>query len=302
MHFQRAFLASISFLFIAFATTGVFAQDEDEVIAVDSSVVIMNAYVTDASGRFISSLRKEHFRVFEEGIERPIELFANEDTPFAAVVLLDTSGSMGTHISLARAAAIRFLEGLRDDDVAAIYRFDSRVVQVQDFSNSRDVPEKIFDLRSYGMTTLNDAVYQAAIALSERAEKRRAIIVLSDGADTQSGRSADAALKASLAANAVIYTVDMSSPLLSSKDRISAAGSLKRFAERSGGTFIATPGGAEMRQAFERIVTELGSQYTIGFSPLDIKKDGKWRSLELRISRPNLNIRTRKGYNAERVK
>ncbi len=300
LDYKHTVLTTVAVCLLAISS---FSQDEDEVIpAVDSSIVIMNALVTDARGQFVHSLRREQFSVFEDGKEQPIEIFAPENTPFAAVILLDSSGSMGSQISLARAAAIRFLDGLREEDVAAIYRFDSKVSLVQDFSNSRDISEKIFEVRSYGMTTLNDAVYKAAMVLKDRPEKRRAIIVLSDGADTQSGRSADAALKAAMAVNAVIFTVDMASPLLSPGTRATAAGTLKRFAERSGGTFVSSPGGAELRQAFERIVAELGSQYTIGFSPGNTKKDGKWRSLELRIARPNLNIRTRKGYTVEREK
>ncbi len=276
--------------------------EEDDVVKVDSSIVVMNASIVNASGKSVAGLKREQFSLFEDGVEQEIDLFAAEETPFAAVILLDTSGSMEGRVSLARAAAIRFLDGLRLSDNTSIYRFDSKVVQVQDFSNSRDVSDKIFDLKSYGMTVLNDAVYRAAIELSKRPEKRRAIIVLSDGADTMSGRSADAALKAALAANAVIYTVDMSSPSASVRDRMSASGTLKKFAERSGGTFVASPGGAAMREAFEKIVAELGAQYTIGFSPKNEKKDGKWRTLELRVARPSLTIRTRKGYHAEKAK
>lgn len=298
LHF--AGVLCLCFTFTTFAA----AQNEDEeVVSVDSSIVIMNASIVDRDGRHVSGLRKEQFSIFEDGNRQEIDFFAAEETPFAAVILLDTSGSMGKQVSVARAAAIRFLDGLRYTDSAAIYRFDSKVALVQDFSNSRDVSEKIFDLTSYGMTVLNDAVYKAAMELKDRPEKRRAIIVLSDGADTMSGRSADAALKAALAANAVIYTVDMSSPnSSSSKDRMSAANILKKFADRSGGTFISTPGGAALRGAFEQIVNELGVQYTLGFSPSNEKKDGKWRSLELRVARPNLTIRTRKGYHAEKVK
>ncbi len=293
----------LSVLLTLALSNSLFAQtEEDDVVKVDSSIVVMNATIVDTSGKSVGGLKKEQFKLFEDGVEQEIDLFTAEETPFAAVILLDTSGSMEERVSLARAAAIKFLDGLRFSDNVSIYRFDSKIALVQDFSNSRDVSDKIFDLKSYGMTVLNDAVYRAAIELSERTEKRRAIIILSDGADTMSGRSSDTALKAALAANAVIYTVDMSSANLSSRDRMTAAGTLKKFADRSGGTFVASPGGAAMREAFEKIVAELGAQYTIGFSPKNEKKDGKWRALELRVARPKLTIRTRKGYNSEKAK
>jgi Uncharacterized protein containing a von Willebrand factor type A (vWA) domain len=290
-------------LSIAMLATNSFGQkEEDTVISVDSTTVVMNATIVDKNGSHVAGLKKEQFSIFEDGIQQQIDFFQAEETPFAAVILLDSSGSMEQRVSLARAAAIKFLDGLRPTDSAAIYRFDSKVNLVQDFSNSRDVTEKIFDVKSYGMTVLNDAVYKAAIELAKRPEKRRAIIVLSDGADTMSGRSADAALKAALAANAVIYTVDMTSPEASLKQKMESSSTLKKFAEKSGGTFVATPGGVAMREAFEKIVAELGVQYTLGFSPSNLKQDGKWRALEMRIARPNLSIRTRKGYNAAKVK
>lgn len=275
------------------------AQDEDE-IRIDSSVVLVNASIKDASGRNAGGLRKDQFKIFEDGVEQRIEYFSAEETPFAAVILLDTSGSMEQRVSMARAAAIRFLDGLRDSDSAAIYRFDSKITLVQPFSNSRDIAEAAFDLKADGMTRMNDAIHEAAVELSKRQEKRRAIIVLSDGQDTMSGRSADKALRSAMAADIAIYTIDMS-PTGDSK-RAQNQGVLKNLAEKSGGTFVSTPGGAAMREAFEKIVEELGVQYTLGYSPLNTKKDGKWRSIELRVAKPNLTIRTRKGYTAEKGK
>jgi VWFA-related protein len=203
-------------------------------------------------------------------------------------------------VSMARSAAVNFLDGLRADDVTAIYNFDTKVSLVQEFSNSRDIAEKIYNLKASGMTVLNDAIYQAAVELGKRGEKRKAIIVLSDGADTKSGRSADKALKAATAAGATIYTIDMS-VVNAGNNRFQNQGALKNFAEKSGGIFIPTPGGVAMREAFKNIVAELGIQYTLGYQPMNQKKDGKWRAIEIRVAKPNLTIRTRKGYNAAKA-
>ena len=275
---------------------------DDEVISVDSSIVVMNAAVTDASGKGIRGINPKLFHVFEDGQEQEIKSFDAEETPFAAVILLDTSGRMETRVSLARAAAIQFLDGMRPDDFTAIYKFDSRIEQLQDFSNSRDITDHIFDIKADGMTLLNDAVLKAAELLSKRPEKRRAIIVLSDGADTMSRATAEKALKAALLANANIYTVDMSALDTGGKERMQTQGILKNFSEKTGGRFVATSGGPAMRNEFKRIVEELGGQYTIAYQPTNTNKDGKWRAIELRISRPNLTIRTRKGYNAPNAK
>jgi len=262
----------------------------------------MNASITDAKGKAVGGLTQKYFHVFEDGIEQAIKSFEAEETPFAAVMLLDTSGSMEERVTLARSAAIQFLGGLRADDFVAIYNFDAKVQMVQDFSNSRDIRDSAYELKADGMTVLNDAVAKAAELLAKRPEKRRAIIVLSDGADTSSKKSSDRALESALLAGAMIYSVDMAPINDNSPAHRQNQGVLKNFSDKTGGKFIATPGGVAMRDAFKRIVEELGVQYTIAFQPANLKKDGKWRALELRVSQPNLTIRTRKGYKAPKAK
>lgn len=295
------FLSHFSSLILFSFLVPVSAQDDEEIINVESSIVVLNATITDSTGKTVTGIKQNQFKVFEDGIEQKIEFYEAEKTPFAAVIVMDTSGSMEGSVSMARSAAINFLDGLRADDVTAIYNFDSKVSLVQDFSNSRDIAEKVFNLKASGMTVLNDAIYQAALELGKRNEKRKAIIVLSDGADTKSGRSAEKALKAAIAANATIYTIDMSVQNSADKTRFQSQSALKNFAEKSGGIFIPTPGGVAMREAFKNIVEELGVQYTLTYQPINTKKDGKWRSIEIRVAKPNLTIRTRKGYNAPKA-
>lgn len=286
-----------SLLLTVFAIS-ISAQEEDEIIKIDSSLVVLNATITDSKGKPLFGLKNNQFTIFENGINQEITLFETQSAPFAAVILIDTSGSMEQRVSMARSAAMRFLDGLRVDDVVSIYNFDSKVSLVQDFTNSRDLADSVYNLKASGMTVLNDAVYKAAQELSTRPEKRRAIIVLSDGADTQSKHSGDRALKAALEANATIYTVDMSSTETGGRGRMQSQGALKNFAEKSGGKFVATPGGVAMREAFKNIVKELGTQYTLGYQPTNSNKDGKWRAIEVKVSHPEAQIRTRKGYNA----
>ena len=286
-----------SFLITVTFTNFISAQDDD-IIKVDSSLVVLNATITDSNGKPVGALKQNEFKLLEDGKEQKILFFEAETTPFAAVILIDTSGSMEARVSLARSAAINFLDSLRIDDVVSIYNFDSKVSLIQDFSNSRDIAYNAYDLKAYGYTVLNDAIFQAAQELVRRVEKRRAIIVLSDGMDTKSGKSSDKALKAALLANATIYTVDMSATDTGGRDKMQNQGVLKNFAEKSGGKFIATAGGTAMREAFKNIVGELGTQYTLGFQPESTAKDGKWHTLEIVVARPNLQIRSRKGYNA----
>ncbi|MGB9178388.1 MAG: VWA domain-containing protein, partial [Pyrinomonadaceae bacterium] len=159
-----------------------------------------------------------------------------------------------------------------------------------------------FEIRAKGMTVLNDAVMSAANDLAGRTEKRRAIVVLSDGADTASKASEGKALDRALAAGVTIYAVDMSAtPERGPASRDAhAAGSLKNFTSKSGGRYVGTPGGPAMRDAFAGIAEELGNQYTIAYRPSNRARDGRWRTIEIKLSRPQLSARTRKGYRAQK--
>ena len=290
----------LPFLLISFICPLALAQDDD-VVRVNTDLVILNVTVTDKTGHYVPSLRVKDFKIFEDGKEIDPSLIASfslHESPYAAVVLLDSSGSMEERFSLARSAAIRFLDGLRDEDVAAVFRFDSKVEQVQDFTGGRDLAPMAYGIHAKGMTTLNDAIVQAAKVLADRPELRKAIVILSDGMDTFSKASSNKALESALAVGASIYAVDMSSVDTPGNSNRQSALSLKGFAEKTGGRFVSTPGGPALRDAFSGIADELGHQYTIAFKPENKQRDGKWRSLEVRLNREGLNVRTRTGYRA----
>src|SRR6185369_1421515 len=207
---QTRFLFLLTLLFITALTA--FAQDDD-VIRTNTENVVLNVTVTDKTGQYVKGLKPSDFKVYEDGVEVKPEMFASfslQESPYAAVVLLDSSGSMEARFTLARSAAIRFLDGLREEDVAAVYSFDSKVERVQEFSGGRDLAPMAYGIRAQGMTTLNDAIVEAARTLADRPENRKAIIVLSDGMDTFSKASSDKAVESALAIGASIYAVDMS--------------------------------------------------------------------------------------------
>ena len=278
----------------------VVAQDDD-VVRVNTDLVVLNVTVTDKAGQYVKGLKASDFKIYEDGVEvqaNMIMTFSLHESPYAAVVLLDSSGSMEARFSLARSAAIRFLDGLRPEDVAAVYRFDSKVERVQEFSGGRDLAPMAYAIRAKGMTTLNDAIVEASKTLADRPEIRKAIVVLSDGMDTFSKATGDKAVESALAIGASIYAVDMSTLEVAGTTRRQGAGSLKGFAEKTGGRFVATPGGPALRDAFTGIADELGHQYTISYRPVNRKRDGKWRTLEVKVMREDLEVRTRKGYRA----
>jgi Ca-activated chloride channel family protein len=286
-------------LAILFVNALVARAQDDDVVRVNTDLVVLNVTVTDHAGQYVKALKRSDFKIYEDGVEvqpNMIASFSLHESPYAAVVLLDSSGSMEARFALARSAAIRFLDGLRDEDVAAVYRFDSKVERVQEFSGGRDLAPMAYAIRAKGMTTLNDAIVEASKTLAERPEQRKAIVILSDGMDTFSKASGEKALESALAIGASIYAVDMSSLEVGGSAQHQSAASLKSFAEKTGGRFIATPGGPALRDAFTGIAEELGHQYTISYRPANTKHDGKWRKIDVKLSREDLTVRTRKGY------
>lgn len=298
--FQKLIVPSL-LLLIAMLFPVVLTAQDDDVVRVNTDLVVLNVTVTNKAGQYTPGLQLSDFTIFDDGKQVTPEMisgFSVHESPFASVVLLDTSGSMESRLTLARSAAIRFLDRLREEDVAAVYRFDSKVEQVQEFSSGRDLAPLVYGVKANGMTTLNDAIVDAARALATRTEKRKAIIVLSDGLDTFSKASSDKAIESALAIGASIYAVDMSADEGNASRNMQSAAVLKSFAEKSGGRFVATPGGPALRDAFANIADELGHQYTIAFRPLNQSRDGKWHKLEVKLSRPELVVRTRKAYRA----
>jgi Ca-activated chloride channel homolog len=294
-----AFLPLISATKPVGANTQDNAQDQDDVVRVSTDLVVLNVTVLDKDGKFVTGLKRGDFQISEDGVEQKTAAFSAEETPFAAAILLDTSGSMESRLTLGRSAAIRFLDGLREQDVASFYSFDIKVEQWGDYSPGRDLPPRVYGLKSKTWTALNDAVVRAAEDLAKREEKRRAIVVLSDGGENYSRASADKALdRASLAA-ATIYGVNMSEQ--GPKRDLAAAATLRNLAEKSGGRYIDTPGGLQLRDSFAAIAEELGHQYTISYRPSNRARDGKWRKVDVKLTKPDVNVRTRKGYRAPKA-
>lgn len=280
------------------------AEPSDDVISLETNLVVLNVTVTDPKESYISGLKAEDFKVFEDSSQQRILSFGFEETPFAVVILLDASGSMGNKLTLARAACGNFVERIRDGDVFSIYSFGGvKVKTLQDFTEVRDVPDAVWDLRPDGETPFYDGIVKAAESLSKRSERRRAILVVSDGVDTKSSASLDEAMRKAIAASASVYAVNLSDAgVYKVAPRDNGVEVMKTLAAKTGGRFFHTPGGTELRDAFTNTVEELRRQYTITYESTNDRYDGRWRAVEVRVAKPNLNIRTRQGYFARRKK
>jgi Ca-activated chloride channel family protein len=280
------------------------AADDDRKADVElrNDTVLVNVVVTDGH-QFTTGLTPGDFGVTEDGVRQKIDTLYAEETPFAAAILLDTSGSMELKLRLARVAAARFMDRARPEDHVAVYLFGSEVKRLQDFTpGGRDLDDSLWGTSAEGVTKMYDCVSQAAAALGGRGEVRRAILLISDGADFGSAATYDSALRRALAAGATIYTVDLAAvgggSVLSSADEMQARSVLKSLAERSGGKYFASKGGSDLSESFGQIVDELGHQYTLAYSPTNAKRDGTWRKISVTCARQGVRLRAREGYQA----
>jgi Ca-activated chloride channel homolog len=278
---------------------------EDDPVKLHSDLVVVNVTVTDAKGQYSHGLKAKDFSIVEDEVRQEISSLNSEEAPFAAVILIDMSGSMEYKFGLVRAAAASFIDHIRDDDQVAVYGFNNKVHKFQDFSNLRDITDYIWDAKAEDMTSLYDCADEGIAALAERPEKRRAALLISDGWDTSSHKATrDSVMKKALAAGVTIYSVDLieDSALQSSgSDSLSlrrGRNELKDFAGQTGGRYVHSPQGETLEAEFINIVEELRNQYTLTYYSSNSKRDGRWRKLNVSVSKPGLGARARHGYYA----
>ncbi|HXU38291.1 MAG TPA: VWA domain-containing protein [Blastocatellia bacterium] len=275
----------------------------DDTLKLHSDLVVVNLIVTDANGQYAHGLGMKDFSVVEDGSAQTVNALISDEAPFAAAILIDMSGSMDYKFGLVRGAAASFIDHIRDNDQVAVYGFNNKVKMFQDFSDLRDISEYVWDAKAEDTTRLYDCADEAIMALEKRPEKRRAILLISDGWDTTSQKATfDSVMKKSLADGVTIYTIDLideGARTGSSSDVIGlrrGQNEMKEFALQTGGRYVHTPQGDKLEEAFTNIVEELRNQYTLTYYSSNQKRDGRWRKLNVSASRPGLQTRTRKGY------
>jgi VWFA-related protein len=279
------------------------AGEQDEVVKLRSDLVVLSVTVTDEAGKYAHKLKAKDFNIVEDGVAQTVNSFSAEEAPFAAAILVDMSGSMSFKFGLVRAAAASFIEAIRDDDQVAVYGFNNKVKLFQDFSNVRDINDNIWDAEAQESTKLYDCMNEALEALAKRPEKRRAVLVISDGCDNMSQKAnLEGVIKKALIVGANIYCIDLidSSDLNGSSDVAMALRrgrtEMQRMAEQSGARYINSPQGDKLNEAFNDIIEELRNQYTLTFYSSNQKRDGRYRKLTITTSNPKLSVRSRRGY------
>ncbi len=268
-------------------------------------IVSLNVTVTDAQNRYSTSLEQADFAVFEDGVRQELTFFNRRQQPIALSMLLDSSASMDDKIGTLQTAAVNFVRRLKASDLAQIVDFDSRVEVRQEFTaNQDDLEAAIARTAPGGSTSLYNAIYIALKELkkvkptAEDDVRRQAIVVFSDGEDTSSLVSFDEVLDLAKRSETSIYTIALRGAESQSKGFREAEFVLRQLAQETGGRSFFPLKVDDLNGVYAQIGDELASQYTLGFTSKNQRRDGAWRSLVVQVLKPNLTPRTKRGYYA----
>lgn len=325
----------LSFAVVLMALSAAQAQQTDDVIKTDTSLVQLSVGVVDQQGRAITSLHSNDFAVYEDGVRRPILLFEPADTPFSLVLALDMSGSTVNFRQQIAAAALRFLDALGPEDRVAVIQFNGKGVKsLIGFSTDRKkIAYAITVLASgAGATPFYDGLKYSLNELAREGKRRKAIVVLTDGLDTEV-RNGDRAAVAK-AADGEISTVikpETTSQLnvvLNDADRqgvtifplalpsgdpkrlplpdpsitamyAAARARLELLAGRTGGRLHEIRRLDDLARLYAQVAADLRALYTIAYQPPNPgSRDGKWREIRIEVARADLVASTKPGYYA----
>jgi Ca-activated chloride channel family protein len=330
-------------LFIVLGTVvagiGSLAAQSQDGFTFKSGVELINvtATVTDRDGRFVSGLQKEDFTVLEEGRPQDVTHFSNERVPVSLGILLDASGSMtADKMSSARSAIDRFVYDLLDkDDELFFMQFANRPDLIQDWTTDRKaISRAAARVNAYGGTALYDAVADAVPIAAEGKHAKKALLVISDGNDTNSDMLVGELRQLIRQNEVMVYALGVDGtesqpsfrvgpsiqlpipfpggigrrrpPVIigggggggprgtSGSERVNA-GALRQITDDTGGRTEIVRGFGDLDDATARIADELSKQYYLGYSSTE-KKDGRWHDITVQVKDRKLFVRARKGY------
>ena len=269
-------------------------------------LVSLNVTVTDQTQKYVVDLSQDDFQVYEDGVKQDVTLFNRTNLPIALALLVDTSASMETRLPIAQEAAIGFARKLRPQDLAEIIDFDSRVIVLQNFTNkASDLETAIRKTSAGGSTSMYNAIYIAlkdlkkAVATNSDEIRRQAIVVLSDGEDTSSLLPFEEVLDLAKRSETAIYAIGLrasESSSSASKGFKEAEFVLRQLAQETGGRSFFPNQIADLNGIYGQISEELSSQYTVGYTSKNPKRDGAWRRVVVRVNRPASTARAKLGY------
>ncbi len=256
------------------------------------------ATVTDRKGRIATDLTKDDFEVFEDGVRQTIDYFAQGDgesaPPMHLGLMLDASGSMQNDLKLAQGAAIKFLNRLPAAEDITLVDFDTQVritrYPQRDFAR---LVERIRQRRADGWTALYDALGTYLDGAGGQSG-RKVMVMYTDGGDSRSAMSFAETMTLLKASDVTVYAIGLVAHTGSARAQLQMT--LRQIAEAAGGQAFFPAAMKDVEDAYDKVLAEIEGQYHLGYQSTSAARDGAWRKVEIRVTRPDLRVRSRKGY------
>ena len=283
-----------------------------QVIRVDVALVTVGVRVTDSRGRDVSGLKAKDFTVFEDGALRDIAFFSSESQPITLGILVDRSSSMvdGNKLDRAKEAARALVAGAHEGSEFFYIEFDEHVNVASEFtSDRRRLASAIERTAPGGGTSLYDAVLQGLLMTDRAQFPRRALVVISDGADQHSRQVLQRVVRVVRESEIQVFTIGYFSSqeeeLFRTRDRVMRIDgkeldnpriALERLSRESGGDFFFPRSDKELAAAVAEIGKDLRTQYTIAFYPRTQDRETRYRELRVTVPGKGYTVRARPGY------
>ena len=288
-----------SSVFLLVTTAGLAADAAQPTFRTAVDLVTFGVTVPDRKGNLVADLTQDDFEVIEEGRPQTVRYFTRglgegEGPATHLGLMLDTSASMENDLKLARSAAIKFLNLLPEAEDITLVDFDTeiRVMRYPQRDFARLV-ERIRMRKPDGWTALYDALGVYLDGASSQSG-RTILVMYTDGADSRSDLRFDELLKLLRASQVTVYSVG----LIENTGRMRAELTmrLQQMAETTGGQAFFPTALKDLDASYEKVLAEIKAQYQLGYTSSNPAQDGNWRKVEIKVKRPDLKVRTRKGY------
>ena len=272
-------------------------------LRMEANLVLVPMTVTDPRNRLVTGLEAINFQVFDNNVGQSIKSFSTEDAPVSIGIVFDLSGSMQSKFSRARKALTEFLRTSNPADEFFVVGFNDRPAVVVDYtSDVDDVEARMVMLRPENRTALIDAVYLGVDKLKEAKYDRKALLIISDGGDNRSRYTESELRRVIRESDVQIFAMGIFDDYAPTEEEQLGPILLTDIAESTGGQMFKVSNVDEMTDIATRISAELRNEYVVGYRPSDMKKDGNWRKLKVRLvpppGLPALTVHFRQGYYA----
>ncbi len=275
----------------------------DARIRVDVNLVLVPATVTDPMNRLVTGLERDNFQVFDNNTGQVIKSFSTEDAPVTIGIVFDLSGSMTSKFIRARKALSEFLRTSNPQDEFFVVGFNDKPAVIVDYtSDVEDVEARMVMLRPENRTALIDAVYLGVSKLRQAKYERKALLIVSDGGDNRSRYTEGELRRVVRESDVQIYSIGIFDQYAPTTEEQLGPVLLTDICEMTGGRMFRVADVSDMGDIATRISAELRNEYVIGYRPSEVKQDGNWRKLKIRLvpppGLPPLTVHNRQGYYA----